>query len=371
MKQFLALTFFYCILFSTVSAQTNLTVANGSKNISKGRGQLAHVWSNPNPPDMVFDRWTGDTVLVQDIFAAHTRVNTSSKNINLTATYKVAPAWTPVEETINNASVLYHIPANHIGIIFRFHGGGGSNQFVLNRVEDRIFANEAVAAGYGIIALNSTNRTTAQWSFAAPPNNPDVTNVQTIITQFRQRGLINPTARLFSVGTSNGGVFSAIVSHYLNFKAAAIYIAFAPDNINNITNIPTIYCQAMNDDGDVGQGGNERARNQFLNLQSRGIRTSFNNHPPSPVYPERFWRIPGLMQADSNQIYNALKSNGFLDRRDYLIENPNTSNWQSVIPPQYASYLSHIKDQLEVCYTTHKFYSDYDSRILRFFAEVS
>lgn len=369
MKSFLNLFSILCVLSLTPLAQTNLTVENGSKNGGNRGRQTAHVWANPNPPNMVFDRWTGSTNLVQDVFATHTPVNPLSKNINLTATYKFAPDWTPTSGTINGTSFLYHIPPQHIGIIFLFHGAGGSNLIIL-RPEDRNFANEAVAAGYGVIALNSSDRTTATWSFAFPPNNPDVTNVENLVTQFRQQGIIAQNAPLFSVGTSNGGFFTGIVSHFLNFRAAAIYIVFTADLINNVTVVPTIYCVAANDDApEVGQAGNQRAYNQFLNLQSRGIRASFNNHPPSPVYPERFWRIPNLTQTDSSVIYNAIKTNGFLDGRDYLIQNPGTSNWQSVIPAQYASRLTAIGDQLDVCYATHKFYSDYNSRVLRFFAE--
>ena len=371
MRQFPAFVSILGILAFTTVAQTNLTVENGSKNGGNRGRQLAHVWANPNPPNMVFDRWTGSTNLVQDVFASHTLVNPLGKNINLTATYKSAPDWTLTSGTINGTSVLYHIPPQHIGIIFIFHGAGGSNLIIL-RPEDRNFANEAVAAGYGVIALNSSDRTTATWSFAFPPNNPDVTNVETLVTQFRQQGIIAQNAPLFAVGTSNGGFFTGIVSHFLNFRAAAIYIVFTADLINNITVVPTIYCVAANDDApEVGQAGNQRAYNQFLNLRSRGIRTSFNNLLPSPVYPERFWRIPDLTQTDSINIHNALKSNGFLDRQDYLIQNPSSSSWQTVIPPQYASRLTAISDQLDVCFATHKFYSDYNSRVLRFFTETN
>lgn len=88
---------------------------------------------------------------------------------------------------------------------------------------------------------------------------------------------------------------------------------------------------------------------------------------PSPVYPERFWRINGLTAQDSRAIYDALKQNAFLDERDYLIENPKTSNWQNVLPAQYNSYSSEIANQLVICYTEHNFYSDYDRRVLDFF----
>lgn len=372
MKHLLIILFICGNLCLPIAAQqTSLNVTGGSRQSGKIGRTMAHIWANPAPPNTVFDRWTGDTALVQDIFAAQTRVNPLKKNINLTATYKSAPAWTPIQETINGTSVLYHIPANHIGIIFRFHGATGNAQFVLNRPEDRIFANDAVAAGYGIIALNSVDRLNGRWSLAAPPNNPDVVNVQTVITNFRNRGLIRQDEAIFAHGTSFGGTFSSLVSYFLNFKGAAIYISFGVNQVMTQTTVPTIFCPASNDDNpNVGQTGNQTAFNQFLNLQSRNIKTSFNNLLQSPVYPERFWRIPGLTQADSQAIYNALKTNGFLDNRDYLIERPSTSNWQAVIPAQYSQYINGIDSQLDICFADHHFYSDYNSRVLRFFAEI-
>jgi hypothetical protein len=68
-------------------------------------------------------------------------------------------------------------------------------------------------------------------------------------------------------------------------------------------------------------------------------------------------------------IYNALKNNGFLDSRDLLIENPRNSNWQMVIPSNYQPYLTAIKSELGAAYANHSFFSDHNSRVLRFFSE--
>ncbi|MGD9561517.1 MAG: hypothetical protein AB7F88_04900 [Pyrinomonadaceae bacterium] len=351
-----------------VPAQTTITITNGSRNIGKARERRAHVWANPNPADTVFDRWTGNTALVEDIYSASTLVNPLGKNIELTATYKAAPGWELTEETINGVNVLYYIPQDPVGIIFRLHGTGGSAQSTLSSVESRLFSNDAVAAGFGIIALDSVDRTNGEWSLGPPPNNPDITNIQFVISDFQQRGLMSPNERLFAQGTSRGGIFSSLVVYYLNFQADAIYIAYGANLIMPQTAVPTIFCLAANDDQSmVGPEGNQNAYNQVINLQSRGIHASYNLHQPSPVYPERFWRIANLTVDDSRAIYNALKNNGFLDSRDFLIENPRSSNWQSVIPSQYQLYMTGISTVLGSSYANHSFYSDYNSRVLRFF----
>ncbi|MCC6330148.1 MAG: hypothetical protein IT174_16680 [Acidobacteria bacterium] len=371
MRSLLFLAFSILLLIPHISAQTNLTVTNGSKNIGKARDRKAFVWANPSASNMVFDRWVGNTALVEDVYSASTLVNPLSKNIDLTATYKAAPSWSLTEETIGGVDVLYYIPQNPVAVIFRLHGTGGSAQSTLSSVESRLFSNDAVAAGYGIIALDSVDRGNGEWSLAPPPNNPDISNIQAIIANLQQRGLLSANTPLVAQGTSRGGIFSSLVVYYLNFQADAIYIAYGANLIMPQTTVPTIFCLAANDDqAMVGDAGNQNAYNQVLNLQGRGIMASYNLHPSSPVYPERFWRIANLTVDDSHAIYNALRANGFLDSRDFLIQNPRGSNWQSVIPPQYQPYLTGISSVLGAAYASHNFYSDHNARVLRFFSDA-
>ena len=360
---------FFLIFAAAVPAQTNLVVTNGSKASVRVRESRVNIWADPPPANMVFDRWIGDTTLVEDPTSASSFVNPLSKNIALTATYKPAPAWSLTEETINGVDVLYYIPPTPVGIIFRFHGSGGSAQSTLSSIESRIFSNDAVAAGYGIIALDSSDRVTGDWSFLPPPNNPDITNVQAVITNFLQRGIISSNDPIVAQGTSRGGVFSSMAAYFLNFKADAIYIGFAVDAVMPVTTVPTIFCAAANDDQDlVGPVGNQRAHDQAVSLQNRGVMASFNQHPATPVYPERFWRLANFTETDSHNIYNALKTGGFLDGRNFLIDNPRNTNWQSVIPTQYLPYSSGISTILGSSYANHSFFSDYNSRVLRFYA---
>ena len=360
---------FFLIFAAAVPAQTNLVVTNGSKASVRVRESRVNIWADPPPANMVFDRWIGDTTLVEDPTSASSFVNPVSKNIALTATYKPAPAWSLTEETINGVDVLYYIPPTPVGIIFRFHGSGGSAQSTLSSIESRIFSNDAVAAGYGIIALDSSDRVTGDWSFLPPANNPDITNVQAVITNFLQRGIISSDDPIVAQGTSRGGVFSSMAAYFLNFKADAIYIGFAVDAVMPVTTVPTIFCAAANDDQDlVGPVGNQRAHDQAVSLQNRGVMASFNQHPATPVYPERFWRLANFTETDSHNIYNALKTGGFLDGRNVRIDNPRNTNWQSVIPTQYLPYSSGISTILGSSYANHSFFSDYNSRVLRFYA---
>lgn len=177
---------------------------------------------------------------------------------------------------------------------------------------------------------------------------------------------MSAAAPIFATGISNGGAFAPRVSRALNFRGTAIFIAAGTINVMSQTTIPTIWLLMQNDTV-IGSEGSQQALSNFQNLLGRGIPAQYNVLAPSPVYPERFWRIAGLTAQDSRLIYDALKQNGFLDGRDYLIQNPKTSNWQNLIPAQFNSYSNEIASQLEICYTEHNFYSDYDRRVLDFF----
>lgn len=191
-------------------------------------------------------------------------------------------------------------------------------------------------------------------------------NVQAAINLFISRGWITSTTPVFANGVSNGGGFAPLVSRTLNFRATSIYISSGLASVMPQTTVPTIY-NLMQNDRVLGANGIAQAYSYYQNLLARGVRAQYNVLTPSPVFPERFRRIAGLTAADSQNIYNALKQNGFLDARDFLINDPASSNWRNVIPSQYASYLTEISSQLTVCYAQHMFYSDYNRRVLDFF----
>ena len=317
---------------------------------------------------MVFDRWTGDSHLLQKPSEWHSKVRTATLNISLTASYKPAPAWTPTFEQLNGIQIGHYFPPNAQAVIFHFHGQGGSAQLLFSNLERRIFANEAVADGYAIVAIDSADRMNRDWSTSNDmATSPDIQNVQAAINLFIQRGLITVTTPVFAHGFSKGAGFSPRVARALNFKATSMTgLAGTPDIIN-ITTIPTIWCMPVND-GTIMVAGVQQSYNNYLNLVGRGVPAQHHKFMPSPVYPERFWRIAGLSQNDSRTIHAALKQNGILDGRDFLVQDPDVSGWQSAVPAQYNSFLQGIGEQLRICYAEHNFFSDYNRRVLDFFA---
>lgn len=351
-----------------VQAQrTNVSVNSGSGDGTYKGQPFIHVWADPAPPGMVFDRWTGDTTLLQRIGESHTKLRTANLNTTITATYKPAPVWTPSFEMLNGIQMGYHFPANHVGVIFHFHGQGGSANLLFNNLERRIFANEAVAEGYAVVAIDSDDRVNRDWATSNDiATNPDIQNVQAAINLFIMRGWMTASTPVFAHGFSKGAGFSPRVARALSFRATSMNLLAGTPDIINITTIPTIWCIAIND-GTIMAGGVAQSRSNHQNLLNRGVPTQYHLAVATPVYPERFWRITGLSAADSQAIHSALRQGGFIDGRNLLRADPDTSGWESAIPSQYNSFVPSIRDQLRICYAEHTFFSDYNRRVLDFF----
>lgn len=357
------------LLLSTgiIAQRSTITVNSGSGDGSYKGQPFVHVWADPAPSGMVFDRWTGDTTFLQDPRESHTKVRTANLNIAITATYKTAPTWNATFETLNGIQIGYFFPASPVGVIFHFHGQGGAANLLFNNLERRTFANEAVAEGYAVVAIDSADRVNRDWSTSNDlATNPDIQNVQTALNLFISRGWMTASTPVFAHGFSKGAGFSPRVARALNFRATSMNLLAGTPDIINITTIPIIWCIAIND-GTIMPGGVAQSRNNYQNLVNRGVPAEYNLAVPTPVYPERFWRISGLSAADSQAIHSALRQGGFVDGRNLLIADPDTSGWESAIPAQYNSFVNSIRDQLRICYTEHTFFSDYDRRVLDFF----
>ncbi len=68
-----------------------LTVNGGTGSGSFTNGHMATIMASNPPPAQVFDRWTGDTNHVANIFATNTTVTILGASVTVTATYKDAP----------------------------------------------------------------------------------------------------------------------------------------------------------------------------------------------------------------------------------------------------------------------------------------
>ncbi len=322
---------------------------------------------------MVFDLWTGDVDALENPAAAHTRVLMSSPrgSVTVTAGYRTSPEWNASSEPFNGVTLSYYVPPGPLrGVITLHHGAGGSGAGFFTRPEYRNLGRDAAAQGYALVALDSLNRVDKQWAPDFSATNVDIVNVLSALALLTNRGLLPPGLPRCALGMSNGGGFVPKLAYFGGYVAADSYCAQASNF--GISNVPLTWNMAMNDGNSmVGTAGNASALANLGTTLARGVAASYARQAPSPVHPRRFLRCAGLGEADSDAIYQAIKSAGFLDAYDFLTAPPDQSGVLNTIPIRYLPSAQQITDQVKVCWADHEFFADHDDRTLAFFADPS
>ncbi len=358
-----------------VLAQTiKLEVVNGSGKGNFTPGTITDILANSEPPGQIFAGWTGDTTLVANPRERRTTLTipTNAPNpMTVEATYRPFTPWQPTYELLGPTGETpvgyYFPPTGHRGVLMVFHGAGGGVTTALEAVENRLFMNDAIAAGFAIVASAGAFGD-EKWDSTTPPaTNKDYLAVQSVLRTLIFRGYMTAADPLYGMGISNGGAFTSYISYLNNYRAAALYISAGRNQVLESSTIPTVWMLARNDDV-VGPEGNNQARNNYENLVRRGVPAALFSRPEQVVFPLRFARVPGLQPGDSFQIHQSLVTNEWIDADGFYIQPPGSPSWQFSIPGRFAADLTPIGDQLRVCYASHQFYSEGSSFVLDFFA---
>ncbi len=394
MKKFqlvVVLSIVFSLMSFICSAQFTLTVTNGYGGGTYNAGDTINVWSKEFPLTDVFDKWTGDVQFLEYADEWHTTVIMPSQNVSVTGHTR-----TIVSFTINHASIMgrdtlkevySYFPPNFKGVIFCFHGTGGQASNWTTLFDYVQFLHDAVADTFAFVITESEETTkqtdlngngkTNQWNYVPyDATNVDFANIQAVIDTFKQRGITNASTNYFSVGMSNGGAFSATAASYFNWTAAVSYCAQAGNALASITTVPIQWCMAKYDNHpNVGAAGNAEALANHNTLVSRGICSRYFLFDHSPVYPQRFMRSPTVTQTKSNNLYLELQNNNLLSADKYLLYATDTIGARILASPaSYPQYLTlaatdklFMATQVDVMYSAHQFFCDYDKRTLEFF----
>ncbi len=322
---------------------------------------MVHVWADPAPPGTVFDRWTGDLAALVDRRAAHTTLVMPASPVAVRAEFKRGATCTEATETLHGTRVTWCAPPGHAGIIVLFHGTAGDGLGFFRAVEPGRFVREAAAAGFALVALDSADRAAKSWQLNLSQPNADADNVRAALAELTRRGLLGAGEPLYALGVAQGGNFGARLAFRLGFRAAAIFGAagrLPPDYA-----LPTLWLLAQS----TFDRGPE-ALTDYNRLREAKVAARLVVNDPSPVHPLRFWAAGGLDPDDSREVHRLLRERGFLDGHDMLKEDPETSGWEMLLPPRLAKVRGALREELDVCFGVPRFFSDFDHRILEFFA---
>ena len=436
----------------TVTPNTfTLNVVNGFGSGTYPAGTVVDVFANLPASGLSFNAWSGNVTALVDPNTWHTTA-TGAAGATITVTANntlvvpiLAPTIVKVPGTDTGTTtnrmttptvpatpitIGYQIPSSHPrGILFEFHGKGGSwLDWFYSGFDREYFTQQALAAGFGVIAVNAA--APGFWdSQTVYPNNLDYQNIQVILAYLEGLGVMSANDKVYATGESDGGQFTAAVSRALNFRASAIEIApgsepyFDPGQklptaagLNN-TMTPSMWVLAQQDgtSGVVGPPpypsvigiGPPNIAQAYCNavevlavtnpVPTCNTNVTVNPYPtsvpslnfymnvPSPAYPARFSLVAGLSTATMQAIDTWMLSQGCINAAGYIPINPYQSADYSASPVNFKcgtnelyaqfsasptnltqSQANQLQDQFLIAFTEHHFLSEYTDKMLAY-----
>jgi poly(3-hydroxybutyrate) depolymerase len=143
--------------------------------------------------------------------------------------------------TFEGFPVVSYVPTHPVGLVYVFHGTGGSADFA-TKLETVDMLNHLVAAGYGFVSTDSTNRTSKQWDTGSLSltANPDLARLSRLHAHLVSTGAITTTTPIYAIGMSRGAGFASVFAQAFRdagYPVAAIATAAIRVRVGLITRI--------------------------------------------------------------------------------------------------------------------------------------
>lgn len=373
-----------------------VTVNGGSGGGTYPAGSRVDIMADPPASGQVFDRWTGTTEVLGTgallPLLSSTAITVPTNAVTLTATYKDAPVWTPTVLTNFNpqtqagpnnttttvsTTLHYQIPANPVGLVFLLHATGGSATEWFERPNQLLLARDLVAAGYGVAALHSVNRTQGTWAQPAVlANNLDALNHAAAIDRLVSLNALGATKPVFFLGHAAGANAAARYADLLAtatparpVKGAVLYLSAGIDTLAVTSKVPQFFALASGDNV-LGATGLQDARDASQLLLGRGVATAVVANTVTPLYAGRF-RSLGITAStfttdDASAIWTAVKNAGFLDTNNYPKAVPSTAALTAALPAAYRSRVTDIGAEIAIAAAEREFFADANARVINF-----
>ena len=365
-----------------------VTVINGYGSAKYKAGDTVHIWSRECANSETFTQWTGDTLAFAEKNEWHTWFIMPAQNITVSASFQ------PVNYAMNYEqikgknilkNVYYNLSPSNKGIVYLFHGAGGSASYWVDNYEPVALLKDLIANGFGVIITEAeevslqSGGSTPRWNTTTLDSNTntDFANLIAITNTFIKRGITKAYLPKYSIGQSNGGSASIATSSYFGFRAGVAYCAAggAAGTAISGTNTPIIFClEKLDNNSLMGQAGDASAIKNSASLKSRGICSAYFMNIPSPLYPERFARNTLISVSLSQSIFSEIKAYGLLDSTNHFPGYYNNL-WNAIKTHPQSFPVTNgltnaqkniVSEQLNCITTAHQFYSDHNMTTIKF-----
>jgi len=295
----------------------------------------------------------------------------------------IATPRAPVEATIEGRPTLRDLPAKPKGVVYLFHGTGGSERFA-TRIHSQRVLSRLLAAGYGYVAAPSLDRTEIKrWKVTSldPAANPDVAYMLALHRALIAKGEITATTPVFTMGMSNGGAFAnlfaaAAKAQGLPVVAVADYMGPFPAPMREVdpkTLAPTFAVLVQND----GLVSTPQVSKVIAGLNAAGARIDLHTVDETRACPASLALVPGLSSADREALVaKTLPAAGLADadgRRLAARDQPTiTSQAMADVQAKLAGQPNgrDIANELFIAWAAHQMRSDFADAQVRFFDQA-
>ncbi|MCC7245166.1 MAG: T9SS type A sorting domain-containing protein [Saprospiraceae bacterium] len=384
------LTLLLSLSLSPAFSQTyNINVPQDYASASQAQaGDTVYIWAKEWGISRIFSHWTGDTSMLESPLEWRTRFIMPAHDVNLqsvTTNMPTGGVYPLVQENIMGRDrlkrVFSYFPSNNApaGVCWFWHGTGGSaSTWAGQEYEQHQFVKYFISKGWGVIITESDESTTntdlngdgaLRYDYVVDSvASVDIANVRAIRDTFIHRGKMTWNTPQAAAGFSAGGAFSLIMAGLMQWHSALSNCNPGGPLVAENTLTPSkISMNLFDNHPDVGPMGNLDGYFNYQTLLNRGVCTDFEMLRPSPVYPQRFQRLPGISATVSNSIYNELIANGCINAIGFPVKNSNEITAAVIMnPANWPVALSltggqrqFILDQVDVMIAAHHFHSDF------------
>ncbi|WP_045877876.1 alpha/beta hydrolase [Pseudofrankia sp. DC12] len=240
------------------------------------------------------------------------------------STQPVLPVAPPSEGSFEGFTTYSYIPVHPTGIIYLFHGSGGSADFAI-KVETTDVLNEMIGRGFGYVATESTERSgDRRWNVDDPSmtSNPDLARMDRLRRHVIDSTAVDADTPTYGLGMSNGSAFTALwaaaeSSAGVRISAVALYMAGptrAVDRLGGLR-VPTFMVVGVNDT--VTNPAKEKA--DLAAIADAGLPTELHEVIQRAVTPARYLRVPGVTEATAESVVAAYQQAGIVDSAGRLL----------------------------------------------------
>jgi len=288
------------------------------------------------------------------------------------------------EQQINGRPVLSSIPVAQRGVVYLFHGSGGSERFAQRR--ETICALEPLLQrGYAVVASQSGSRgDPARWRVdtAGAGVNPDVDYMLGLHRLLVSRGDIAASTPVYAMGMSNGAAFATVFG--ISAQAAGLPVVAIANYMGNLppsalaliprpADLPPLFLVQAEYDGLVNA---QRVSVVARRLQDAGARVEIHTARARPITADDLLGVGGLDAEGARRALVSLHAAGVLDgagRRAVLLDKARldraaVAELGAAMPPELKD--REILNALLIGFGGHQMRSDYREAQAAFFEAV-